>query len=92
MVFACGAVAEAQDIYIPKYKKKKEVRDYDLENTERKWTITFGGGFDMALGRQHSLHYKDYDETVNYNGEPDFAGGGVSVGYGYKLEIGRAHV
>ena len=85
VVFMCGAVAEAQNIYIPKYKKKKEVRDYDLENMERKWTITFGGGFDMALGMQNRIHYKDYNETVNYDGKPEFAGGGAFVGYGYKL-------
>ena len=87
VVFMCGAVVEAQNnnIYIPKYKKKKEVRDYDLDNTKRNWTITFGGGYDMALGLQNRIHYKDYDETVKYDGRPDFSGGGVSVGYGYKL-------
>ena len=85
LVFMCGAAVEAQEYYIPKYKKKKEVRDYDLENTERKWTITFGGGYDMTLGMQQRIHYKDYDETYNYDGEPSFSGGAVSVGYGYKL-------
>ncbi len=84
-VMCCGVAAEAQSYYIPKYKKKKEVRDYDLENTERKWTVTFGGGYDMTFGMQNRIHYKDYDETYNYDGEPSFSGGGVWLGYGYKL-------
>ena len=44
----CGATAaQAQRYFIPKYKKKKEVRDYDLSNSERRWTVTFGGGYNM---------------------------------------------
>ncbi len=85
LVFMCGAVAEAQDYYIPKYKKKKEVRDYNLETDKRKWTIWFGGGYDMTLGLQNRIDYKDYNEVVNYNGRPSFSGGAVNLGYGYKL-------
>ncbi|MBR5138957.1 MAG: hypothetical protein IKV12_05345 [Alistipes sp.] len=86
LVVMCGAAASAQDnFYIPKYKKVKEIRDYDLDNTKRNWTITFGGGFDMALGMQNRIDYKDYNEVIHYNGKPSFAGGHVSVGYGYKL-------
>ena len=100
LVVMCGSMADAQNIYIPKYKKKKEVRDYDLENKERKWTIWFGGGYDMTLGMQNLIQYKDYDENINYDGEPSFSGGGAFVGWGYKLgqhvvtgvEAGYLHV
>ncbi len=85
LVVMCGEIADAQSLYIPRYKKKKEVRDYDLENMERKWTFTFGGGYDMTFGMQNRIHYKDYDETINYDGEPNFSGGGVWVGAGYKM-------
>lgn len=85
LVVMCGEIADAQNLYIPRYKKKKEVRDYDLENMERKWTISFGGGYDMTLGMQNRIHYTDYAETINYDGEPNFSGGGAWVGYGYKL-------
>ena len=38
----CGGMAHSQT-YIPKYKKKKEVRDYDLAKPDRKLEISLGG-------------------------------------------------
>ena len=35
LVVMCGEIADAQSLYIPRYKKKKEVRDYS-----RIWSVS----------------------------------------------------
>ena len=82
----CGATAaQAQRYFIPKYKKKKEVRDYDLSNSERRWTVTFGGGYNMALGMRNRIRFSDRDYTVRYYEDPSLSGGAVNLGVGYKF-------
>ena len=82
----CGATAaQAQRYFIPKYKKKKEVRDYDLSNSERRWTVTFGGGYNMALGMRNRIRFGDRDYTVRYYEDPSLSGGAVNLGVGYKF-------
>lgn len=82
----CGATAaQAQKYYIPKYKKKKEVRDYDLANTDRRLTIALAGSYNMALGMQNRIHYSGRDYTVPYNEDPSLSGGAVTLGLGYKF-------
>jgi len=82
----CGATAaQAQRYFIPKYKKKKEVRDYDLSNSERRWTVTLGGGYNMALGMRNRIRFSDRDYTVRYYEDPSLSGGAVNLGVGYKF-------
>ena len=52
----CGTMAQAQN-YIPKYKRKKEVRDYDLAKPNRKIEISFGGSYNMAMGQLDRIKY-----------------------------------
>ena len=35
----CVTMADAQRYFIPKYKRKKEVREYTLDNMDRKWSL-----------------------------------------------------
>lgn len=82
----CGATAaQAQRYFIPKYKKKKEVRDYDMSNSERRWTVTFGGSYNMALGMRNRIRFGDRDYTVRYYEDPSLSGGAVNLGVGYKF-------
>lgn len=82
----CGATAaQAQKYYIPKYKKKKEVRDYDLDNPERRMTVTLGGSYNMALGMQNRIRYSDHGYTEHYDENPSLSGGMVGLGLGYKF-------
>lgn len=81
----CVTVADAQRYFIPKYKKKKEIRTYDLDKSERRWTVTFGGSYDMSLNMQEYVHYKDYKEGYSYDERPNLSGGSAIVGFGMKL-------
>ncbi|MCI5717661.1 MAG: hypothetical protein MR292_04640 [Alistipes sp.] len=83
-LFCCGMTAQAQRI-VPKYKKKKEVREYDLGMSERRWTVTFGGSYNMALGAFDRIRYIDRGEVVRYDRAPSFSGGSVHLGTGYKF-------
>lgn len=83
-VFSFGVAAQAQRI-VPKYKKKKEVREYDLGRSDRSWTVTFGGSYNMALGAFDRIRYIDRDDVVRYDRDPSLSGGSVHAGVGYKL-------
>lgn len=86
LIALCGSTAvQAQKYYIPKYKKKKEVRDYDLDNPGRPLTVTLDGSYNMALGMQNRIHYGGRDYTVRYNENPSLSGGTIGLGVGYKF-------
>lgn len=80
----CGTMAQAQN-YIPKYKRKKEVRDYDLAKPDRKLEISFGGSFNLAMGQLDRIKYSQQGYTTKYDVDPDILGGSVLVGAQYKL-------
>lgn len=81
----CATAADAQRYFIPKFQKKKEIRTYELDKSERRWTLTVGGSYDMALGMQEYIHYADYKESYTSGKRPNFSGGGGVVGLGLKL-------
>ena len=82
----CGATAaQAQRYYIPKYKKQKEVRDYDLSNSDRRLTVTLGGSYNMALGMRNRIHFSDRNYTEAYYEDPSLSGGSLNLGVGYKF-------
>lgn len=81
----CATVADAQRYFIPKFQKKKEIHTYELDKSERRWTLTVGGSYDMALGMQEYIHYADYKENYTSGKRPNFSGGGGVVGLGLKI-------
>ena len=80
----CGGMAHSQT-YIPKYKKKKEVRDYDLAKPDRKLEISLGGSYNMALGQLDHIKYTEQGYTTKYDVRPDFSGSSVLLGASYKI-------
>ena len=56
-----------------------------LSNSERRWTVTFGGGYNMALGMRNRIRFGDRDYTVRYYEDPSLSGGAVNLGVGYKF-------
>lgn len=80
----CGTMAQAQN-YIPKYKRKKEVRDYDLAKPNRKIEISIGGSYNMAMGQLDRIKYTKQGYTTKYDVNPEIMGGSLLVGASYKL-------
>lgn len=84
LISICTTVAHSQN-YIPKYKRKKEVRDYDLAKPDRKWEISIGGSYNMALGQLDRIKYSEQGYTTKYNVRPDLSGSSALVGVQYKF-------
>ena len=81
----CVTMADAQRYFIPKYKRKKEVREYTLDNMDRKWSLYVGGYYSMPLGLQYRVHSSVNDYTLHYNESTSLLGGIAHVGATYKL-------
>lgn len=76
---------EAQRYFVPKYKKKKEVREYAMYKTERPIEVYLGGTVNFALGMHNSINFHDYNYNVGYDEKIGLMGGSVYLGVGYKL-------
>ncbi|MBR3887360.1 MAG: hypothetical protein IKJ21_07160 [Alistipes sp.] len=87
MVFmtVCCATAQAQRYYIPKYKRQREVVETDMHKQDRKWTITLSASYDLSLGMQNRINYKNRDDIVRYDEEVDMHGVTVDLGIGRKF-------
>lgn len=85
LVASCCTAVQAQRYYIPRYKRQKEVRDYDLSHPDRKLTITLGSTFDFGLGMQNRIVYDNDPKPVTYDENPELAGVTVTLGAGYRL-------
>lgn len=84
MVSMGVATASAQKYYVPKFKKTKEVRDYEME-PKRKVYLTLGGSFNMGLGFQNHIKYKDHGYDVAYDENMQFDGVSVLLGGGFRV-------
>lgn len=84
MVTLGVATADAQKYYIPKFKKTKEVRDYEMD-VKRKVYLTLGGSFNMGLGFQNHIKYKDHGYDVKYDENMQFDGASVLLGGGFRV-------
>lgn len=87
MVAFAFSTAEAQQsrYYIPKYKKKKEVKEYNLVKEDRPVEVYLGGTVNFALGMQNHINFTDHGYKIDYNDDVDLMGGSVSLGAAYKL-------
>ena len=83
-VIFCGTSVSAQQYFIPKYKGEKVKRDFVLDNPKRKWTVTFGGTYNMAFGMTERVSLKHQNDVVTYPHSMKFSGGSILVGAGYK--------
>ena len=83
-VIFCGTSVSAQQYFIPKYKGEKIKRDFVLDNPKRKWTVTFGGTYNMAFGMTEHVNLKHQNDVVTYPHKMKLSGGSVLVGAGYK--------
>lgn len=79
------ATAQAQRYYIPKYKRERVVEEADMHKQERKWTITLSASYDLSLGMQNRIHYKNRDDVVLYDEEADLHGVTAELGVGRKF-------
>lgn len=77
--------AAAQKYYIPRFKKTKIERDYELEKTERKWTINLGGSYNICMGMQNSIKYGERGDKTCYNESMSVSGGTFYLGAGYRF-------
>lgn len=84
VVLGIGEVA-AQKYYIPRFKKTKIERDYELENMSHKWAINMGGSYNACLGMQNVIKYGERGDKVNYPQSMDFSGGTFYLGAGYRF-------
>lgn len=85
LVTMCCATAQAQRYYIPKYKRQRVVEEADMHKQDRKWTVMLSASYDMSLGQQNRIHYKDRDDVVRYDEETDMHGVTVDLGVGRKF-------
>ena len=84
MIFCATSVVEAQQYFIPKYKGEKVKRDFVTDNPKRKWTITFGGTYNMAFGMTDRIALKHQDDVVTYPRDTKLSGASALLGVGYK--------
>ena len=85
LVTLCCSTVQAQRYYIPKYKKERVVSEADMHKQDRKWTITLSSSYDLSLGMQNRIYYKDRDDLVKYDQETDLHGVTVDLGMGRKF-------
>ena len=79
----CGGMAYSQT-YIPKYKKKKEVLDYNLSKDDRKWEYFLGSSCNFAIAQTDRIKYAEQGYSTRYNVSPDLMGSNVYLGAQYK--------
>ncbi|MBR5484755.1 MAG: hypothetical protein IKV18_08665 [Alistipes sp.] len=84
MIFCATSMVEAQQYFIPKYKGEKVKRDFVTDNPKRKWTITFGGTYNMAFGMTDRIALKHQDDVVTYPRDTKLSGASALLGVGYK--------
>lgn len=84
VLFAATDVA-AQKYYIPRFKKTKIERDYNLENTEHKFLISIGASYNLCLGMQNIVKYDERGDKVTYNESMSVSGGTFYLGVGYRF-------
>ena len=84
MIFCATSMVEAQQYFIPKYKGEKVKRDFVTDNPKRKWTITFGGTYNMAFGMTDRISLKHQDDVVTYPRDSKLSGASALLGVGYK--------
>ena len=85
LMAVCYTTAQAQRYYIPKYKRERIVSEVDMHKQDRKWTLTVGASYDLTLGMQNRINYKDLNDVVRYDEETDLHGVTVDMGLGYKI-------
>ena len=83
VLLAVGEVA-AQKYYIPRFKKTKIERDYELEKMSHKLAINLGSSFNFGLGGQDLISYSERGDQVNYPQKMPLSGGSFYVGAGYR--------
>ena len=76
---------EAQNYLVPKFKRKKEVREYPMVKEDRPVEVYFGGTLNFALGMQNSIKSSSYGYNIGYNKKLDLIGGDVYLGADYKI-------
>lgn len=84
VLIAVGEVA-AQKYYIPRFKKTKIERDYELENMSHKLAINLGSSFNFGLGEQDLISYSKRGDAVNYPRRMSLSGGSFYLGAGYRF-------
>ena len=85
LMAVCYTTAQAQNYYIPKYKRERIVPEADMHKQDRKWTITLSASYDLSLGMQNRISYKDLNDVVRYDEKTDLHGVTTELGLGYKL-------
>ena len=85
LVTLCCSTVQAQRYYIPKYKKERIVNEADMHKQDRKWTITMSASYDLSLGMQNRIFYKDRNDVVRYDQEPFLHGVSADLGIGRKF-------
>lgn len=85
LMAVCYTTAQAQRYYIPKYKRERVVSEADMHKQDRKWTVTVSASYDLTLGMQNRINYKDLNDVVRYDEKTDLHGTNVSLGLGYKI-------
>ena len=84
MVSLGVATASAQKYYIPKFKKTKEVRDFELDSN-RKIYVTLGASLNLGLGFQDFIQYQDHGYDVSYDEDMKTFGASALLGVGCRL-------
>ena len=87
MVLALLAVGQvsAQKYYIPRFKKTKVERDYELENMSHKWAINLGSSYNVCTGMQNVIKYGERGDKVNYPQSMSVSGATFHLGAGYRF-------
>ena len=85
LVVVCCSTAQAQQYYIPKYKRERTVAEADMHKQDRKWTITLSSTYNMSLGMQNRIAYKNIDDVVHYDEEVGLHGVTAELGIGRKF-------
>ena len=81
---AVGQVA-AQKYYIPRFKKTKVERDYELEKMSHKWAINLGSSYNVCTGMQNIIKYGERGDKVNYPQSMSVSGATFYLGGGYRF-------
>lgn len=77
--------AAAQKYYIPRFKKTKIERDYELDKTSHKWSINLGASYNFCTGMQNSIKYGQRGDHTVYNQSMSVSGATFSLGAGYRF-------
>ena len=85
LVVVCCSTAQAQRYYIPKYKRERTVVESDMHKQDRKWTITISSSYNMSLGMQNRIAYRNLGDVVRYDEAAKFHGVTAELGIGRKV-------